>query len=191
MKQVNIYALVDPTTKTVRYVGKTQKELSIRLLEHLEPARLKHHTYKNHWINSLLTSGLKPEIVLIKQVEGNDWQFWEQYYISIYENLTNSTKGGDGLNKPTQDVKDKIGAANSKRIIQYSLEGQFLKVWDSATKAARFYNLKSTTISSAASPNNRKQSSCGFLWRIHTQNFPRVIPAYTGYRGRAIKNLKP
>lgn len=173
--KVNIYALIDPETNKVRYVGKTRKSIEKRLAEHLEPYRLRLHNYKNHWIKSLLEKGLTPKIELISEVPEDNWQYWECYYISLYEGLTNLTAGGEGNNNLAEVCRKQISEKNSKKIIQYTLSGEFIKIWNSGVEACRFYNLKSTTINSAANPNNRKKSSCGFLWRMYTEDYPLQI----------------
>ncbi len=192
MKKVFIYGLINPITKQVKYIGKTHKFIEKRLSEHLEPKRLIAKTYKNYWIKSLIKEGLKPEVILIKEVEQDNWQFWEEYYISQYNNLTNGTKGGDGLNKPTQEVKDKIGKANSKKVIQYDLDGNFIKIWDSMSQACDYFGLKTHgPVSSAANPNNRKKTSCGFQWKKYTENYKLKIEKHIPYRkGSLIKTNK-
>jgi group I intron endonuclease len=90
-----IYGLIDPRTNKIRYVGKTNN-LKQRLFDHTR--RSKHKTtYKDKWISSLLEIGLKPIIIILEEC-GDDWAEREIYHISLYENLTNLTKGGEGLN---------------------------------------------------------------------------------------------
>lgn len=99
-----IYALVDPWTKKVRYVGKSSSGLQ-RPRIHLTPGRLsKDNTYKGRWIKKCIAAGSRPEILVLEKVNSpellNDR---EKYWISKYSNLTNLTDGGDGL--PAGDVR--------------------------------------------------------------------------------------
>lgn len=90
-----IYGLIDPRTNQIRYVGKTNN-LKQRLFDHTRRSKHK-NTYKDKWICSLIDIGLKPLMTILEEC-GDDWAEREIYHISLYENLTNLTKGGEGLN---------------------------------------------------------------------------------------------
>lgn len=45
-----IYALTDPRTDEIRYVGKSHRTPHRRLRRHLAPCYLKGNTYKERWI---------------------------------------------------------------------------------------------------------------------------------------------
>ena len=89
-----IYGLIDPKTNQVRYVGKTNNPEQ-RLFDHTRHSKKK-RTYKDKWICSLIEIGLKPIIAILEEC-GDDWAEREMHHISLYENLTNLTKGGEGL----------------------------------------------------------------------------------------------
>ena len=91
-----IYALLDPETKEIRYIGKTDNP----------PERLKNHLneqgkwHRINWLKSLKKRGLKPVMRIIEEVaEGINWEererYWIAYYQSIGINLVNRTDGGD------------------------------------------------------------------------------------------------
>jgi hypothetical protein len=94
-----IYALVDPRTDEIRYIGKSDNPKK-RLIGHLKPSQLRFCNHKNAWIKSLLQINLKPNLVILEKVSAIEWKQKEQYYIQLYKNkgcnLTNSTDGGDG-----------------------------------------------------------------------------------------------
>ena len=99
-RATTIYALIDPITKRVRYVGKTVKEPSARLSAHMSSCDERCY-HSARWLSSLKDRGLVPEIsVLIKVPHGHDWSMWERFWISwfrgINPDLTNHTEGGDG-----------------------------------------------------------------------------------------------
>jgi group I intron endonuclease len=102
-----IYGLIDPRTNQIRYVGKTNN-IKQRLFDHIRHSKLK-ITYKDKWICNLLSQNLKPIIVTLEEC-GENWAEREIYHISLYENLTNLTKGGEGLNGYifTEEHKNKI-----------------------------------------------------------------------------------
>lgn len=92
-----IYGLSNPYTFELRYVGKTEQKLSVRLQQHLQPAYLRTNTHKNAWIKSLLKNGIKPEIFEIETTEDFDAEeFWIGYFMLLGCDLTNGTNGGEG-----------------------------------------------------------------------------------------------
>ncbi len=111
MKHV-IYGLYDPRKETeIRYVGYTGKRIERRLIEHISEA--KNSTIINHrynWLRSLSKAGIKPSIIILEEVSKENWKEREQFWIAKFDNLVNSTAGGEGLINPSQDVKDKISA---------------------------------------------------------------------------------
>ena len=110
-----IYALRDPDDQTIRYVGKADS-LEKRLQCHLRESSLKYHTRKNCWIKSLLSQSKKPVITILEIVNDAEWQARERYWIAILQeqgaNLTNGTRGGDGLCNPSIDVRERIAAGH-------------------------------------------------------------------------------
>ena len=101
---VFIYALQDPITKEVRYIGKT-KNLKMRFHNHMNK-RHNEKTHKRNWIESLKSKKLKPIMLIIDEVNNDSWKFWEKYWINQFIvwgfNLVNHTSGGDGLTMGNQ-----------------------------------------------------------------------------------------
>lgn len=99
-----IYFLYDPREgpgAEPRYVGKTSKTIARRLTEHLHLAKTGDHTYRSHWIASLLTLGVRPAIACIEdEVPDELIDEREVHWISALRDngarLTNLTDGGDG-----------------------------------------------------------------------------------------------
>lgn len=97
MKKVKIYKLIDPFTFEVRYVGKTERTLKHRLSMHVTTSiKNKNKTHKEAWITQVYNKGKRPIIELIEEVNFEDWQEKEQYWIAQFENLTNLCLGGLG-----------------------------------------------------------------------------------------------
>ena len=65
-----IYALVDPRDTTVRYVGVTSSDLSVRLTQHL---RRPTNSRTRQWFEELSAVGLQPEIHLLSAVQPDRW----------------------------------------------------------------------------------------------------------------------
>jgi len=132
MYAVFIYALKEPNTDEIRYIGKT-KNINQRLNEQLSEARRSpKHTHRNIWLRSLLRQNLKPSVEIVDEVPEAEWQAWEAAYIQFYLEqgcrLVNSTPGGEGTsllgNKNpffgkthTAEARNKIAIASRNRAV--------------------------------------------------------------------------
>ena len=94
-----IYALRDPETKEVRYVGKADKP-TFRLDQHLNDKLLSDENAKIQWLNALKEKGLTPEVEVLETVPFDQWQERERAWIRDMReggcNLTNTEAGGGG-----------------------------------------------------------------------------------------------
>ena len=108
---VFIYALIDPFTDEVRYIGKT-----IRPHErYVNQMNEKSNTHRCHWIQSLIAKGTKPkQLILEAMPDSCDWKPIERRWIKeakrIGWNLTNGTSGGDGVQDLSPEVKAKMAS---------------------------------------------------------------------------------
>jgi len=95
-----IYALADPETDEVRYVGKADcvKE---RYASHLREAKTGKQSHKCNWIRQVIVKKQKPKLIVLEKVSQEDWKKAEIYYIEEFRkfghNLTNIAKGGEGF----------------------------------------------------------------------------------------------
>lgn len=107
-----IYALVDPTTDRIRYIGKTVN-VAQRLSCHLNEARNPRfsHTHKNRWIAALLDAGMRPLVRVLEEGQG-EWKDAEVRWIALAldggEDLPNATSGGDGLTGLSVDGRRRL-----------------------------------------------------------------------------------
>lgn len=131
MKPTAIYALLDPRTAEPRYIGKSVQPKE-RFWLHLHYSRhpelqKSQMSYKDRWIASLLHAGAEPRMVIIEWT-GSKWQDRERFWIALFLclgfKLTNTTKGGDGIDAPrTKEWREKIGAAHrGKKRSQETIE---------------------------------------------------------------------
>ena len=98
MKQTFIYALLDPNTLQVRYIGKSNNP-KMRMYRHVYDAiHDKSRTHKNNWVRSLVHKKQRPIMQVIECCDMAVWQEREKYYIAFYgkANLLNVKDGGDG-----------------------------------------------------------------------------------------------
>jgi hypothetical protein len=124
MGVVYIYALTDPRTSKIRYIGKTDVPLK-RLNEHVAEARSVRHsqdnTYKTNWVRQLLSLGLRPGIETLEEVAEENWVEREVWWIAHGREqgwpLTNLSTGGDGIGKISEEGREKIRQNNRTRSI--------------------------------------------------------------------------
>lgn len=113
---ITLYALCEPGTRTVRYIGKTVS-LKRRWPEHLT-ASLRHRDYLGNWLRSL--QGVRPELVPLRQVTDDEGSFAEIKYIRIARSLgmklVNATDGGEGVTM-TDNTRRKISKALKGRTL--------------------------------------------------------------------------
>lgn len=132
-QEVFIYGLIDPITNQLRYVGKSINP-KVRLRNHISERNL-HDSYKDRWIKKLSESH--------KGIQG-------------------------GINHPlygkhhTEKTKDKLSEHFSKPVLQFDLDGNFIREWESIKQAQE--TLKIGNISNACRKNKNKTSG-GFIWK--------------------------
>jgi hypothetical protein len=105
-----IYALVDPRTEEVRYIGKSSRGL-IRPAQHAQPSRLAlDDTYRARWLKQLRAEGCTPQIRILEVVDDPDLlNDAEIRWIALGHRedwpLTNLTAGGDGFSFGNQAAR--------------------------------------------------------------------------------------
>jgi hypothetical protein len=96
---ISIYALCDPRSGSIKYVGKTFDPL-YRLQQHLWPCHVARTTPKAIWLRALVAQGLKPELVVLQTVPTPEWgtaeRRWIEHLRAEGHNLLNGTSGGPG-----------------------------------------------------------------------------------------------
>lgn len=99
---VEIYALLDPRSEEIRYVGKSVNPRK-RIRSHSQRKGVNPH--KDNWIGTLAEDGLEPKLLILEIVQGDTWEECERWWIRILrecgEPLTNITEGGDTGPDPT------------------------------------------------------------------------------------------
>jgi group I intron endonuclease len=130
METTFIYGLMDPVTKELRYIGKSD-DPQARLSNHVNAA-YREDNHKARWIRKLLALKLRPFIQIVDKVLKAEWQAAEAAYIIFFKeegcDLANSSPGGDGSGagkdhplfgtrrSHSQAAKEKISAANKGRV---------------------------------------------------------------------------
>lgn len=124
MESTFIYALCDPDTGEVRYVGKADNPHS-RYHEHIRDGRMTYSkSRKVAWIHSLLDVGKTPVLRLIEEVPSKRWKDaearWIDYYRSQGRDLVNGNCGFGGVvdaltDEQKRERKERMGE-RKKRI---------------------------------------------------------------------------
>lgn len=122
MKTSTIYALCEPGTRTIRYIGKTAYRKPIwRFNQHLKHS-ITFNTHLGRWLRSATSEGVAPNFLLLSTVpllEGGDE---ERRVIAAARmlgmKLTNATEGGDGASPGNTNKlgrKESAAACEKKR----------------------------------------------------------------------------
>lgn len=126
---VYIYALLDPDTDEVRYIGKTIN-LKQRFTDHYNTSAKGNNPYKARWIGKLKAQGKRPKMIVLEECAVDTWEDIERHWIthhrSIGSRLTNVLSGGLG-------GRDFQPRARSPRPIRENLPGKIYGV--NVTKA--------------------------------------------------------
>lgn len=124
-----IYALLDPMTGLVRYIGKSATGLK-RPRQHWEPAALRKDTnpYKRTWLERLICSGKKPIIAVLEYcAEAKDISRGEVHWIKVFRGvdapLTNLTAGGDGAGIGNQIWRGRTHSKETRKALSLALRG--------------------------------------------------------------------
>ena len=112
-KSTFIYGLYTKNDKNnIRYVGKSDNP-KVRLDKHISATKLKAKynkklTYKEHW---LVKHNYDVNFIILEECNYGMWSEREIYWISQFNNLTNTSKGGEGgcgikYKLPIEEVKE-------------------------------------------------------------------------------------
>lgn len=113
--QAYIYALTDPTSNEVRYIGKTN-ELQRRYTAHLAHATNENdRSHRANWIRKLASQGREPGMIVLEVCDESEWRERERHWIRYYRDqdarLTNGDDGGHGGNKMSPEVRARLSRA--------------------------------------------------------------------------------
>lgn len=120
---ITIYALRDPRTWEVRYIGKTAHSVEERLRKHVNLALRGHRDHKYNWLRQLLAAGREPTLAILEELPHDaDWEEAEVWWIAEGRRrgwpLTNQTDGGEGQSKGfrhTVESRARISKSNRGR----------------------------------------------------------------------------
>lgn len=123
-----VYALVDPRTLLVRYVGKSSEGLK-RPRSHKSSKR---RSYCMNWVRSLQAAGLEYSIVVLEECTpetlSSSERWWIAYGRACSWPLTNLTDGGEGAAGlvRTPEHRAKLGLAMAARMARPEMRERFM-----------------------------------------------------------------
>ncbi|MEO9484602.1 MAG: hypothetical protein ABJG47_14185 [Ekhidna sp.] len=99
---IDIYLLRCPVDLTIKYIGSTQENFSVR-------KKLYHHKY-NNWLSELKNEDKYPIIEIIDSVESTEQLFYIEFYVQLF-----SSWGFELMNIPSAVIKKKRDAVKRRR----------------------------------------------------------------------------
>lgn len=120
---MGVYALIDPQTESVMYVGKA-KHIGARFRQHYDTRR--GTDAKSDWIRRLARTGLKPRITVLERCDTVDAmnaaeRKWNQKYKALGQAELNIATGGTsrvGANVPNTPRENWMGIARNARHVR-------------------------------------------------------------------------
>lgn len=165
MKNVYIYALIDPRNDQVRYIGKANNPEE-RYTNHFNSARDK-NTHKRNWINSVRNDGYRPELLILDQVSGI-LPFLNDPLLAKLDPSPHN-KGKKWSKEVIDKIRDKlIGIPNVnsyKPIIQYDLNYIMLKKYKCIKDAVDESNGFFSSAKISACCVGKRKHHREFIWK--------------------------
>lgn len=139
MNQFLVYGLVDPRTGEVRYIGRSSSGLR-RPRMHFFPSKLTERNHKANWMRSLLSAGVRPEIIVLEEFAfAADTVVAECFWIAqargLGWSLTNQTDGGEGASGAIRSPETR---ARISRAVREHLATSGVREQLSTAQRARF-----------------------------------------------------
>lgn len=182
---IGIYKITNPKGKV--YIGQS-KVIEKRFTQYKNPQP--YHVGKK-LLNSLNKYGIENHSIdILEECKVEELNEKESYYIQLYNSVEeglNIDLGGKGF-KRSEETKEKIRVSsmgkNSKKILQYDLNNNFIKKWDSIVSSERVYGkgIKNCLI-------KKTYTGGGYIWRYEDDPLPSnyTFEKYKGHKKKVIQ----
>lgn len=149
---IYIYALIDPDTRKIRYIGK-----SIRPKERLgNQMNESSNCHRSHWLRNLRNHGKRPHQIILQELDDSEpWQEWEKAWIrhgrEVGWPLTNNTDGGDGVDGLPEETRKRmskvwIGRKHKPETIEKLKIARSKRITSDATRKKHSASMKGRVI---------------------------------------------
>lgn len=149
MKEFKVYALIDPVSLKIRYIGITKTSLKIRLSSHISEVKSNRekNSYKKNWINGLLKINSKPYIKLLhsyntREMAAECEEYLIKKYIIKHKLVNYITDEG----KFTSSGKKSAINIKNKEIFVYDYFGNYISSYNSVLLCSKELNIPYSNI---------------------------------------------
>lgn len=161
-----IYKITSPLGKI--YIGQS-RDIQLRMKVYgrascFRQCKLYGSIVKYGWINhSIEIAHELPADVEDTILDNYEKLYWQLYLDAGREMLNIKEPGSNG--RFSEETKNLISEANSKKVFQYSKDGVFINEWKSAVEAANYLKISPSPISSCVLEDGRSKTCGGFVWK--------------------------
>jgi hypothetical protein len=96
----------------------------------------------------------------------------------LYYNKTNKSYGVCKTEEHTK-IKQSLASPRRKKIIQYDLDGNFIKIWNCMSDVSKQLNIKTGDLTCAC--QNKQKTAGKYQWLYYVYNYPLQIQSTTLY----------
>ena len=173
-----MYGFIYITTNNIngkKYIGQRKYDSQEKWKEYLGSG-----VYLNRAINKYGKENFSKEIIEecdTKEKLNEREKYWISYYNAVNsENFYNIANGGDG-------GRTCYGLTHhaSKKVFQYDKDGNFIKEWENAKRAAEFLDITPSDICRVCNQREGVKQTCGYQWSyVRHTHLNSKIKEYTG-----------
>ena len=182
MKNPGVYTITNLVNGKI-YVGSSTTTCKARMLDHYGSLRRGKHNnvYLQRAFDKYGEENLVFEVLeeCSPDIAGNMEDYWinllESYRRELGYNLQRMSGTLKGTRKSPEACKKQ-----TKFVLQYDLEGNFIQEWETIKSACEKYNIPSSNISMCV--KGVKPSCKGYMWRYKTENYPIKIKPFSEQR---------
>lgn len=155
----NIYALKDPFTGEIKYIGQTQNKLNVRIRGHRQKTP-DGNIKKVEWFQSCVEKGKEPNIILLEVVKNNEADMKEGFYIEKYKDtILNVHSSG----KKNTTIGNRFVCGHERKVGGYNDNGKLLMQFTSIGQAAKIMGCSTTCIINSCKGIKKKIK--GYQWK--------------------------
>lgn len=159
MKRAFIYALCEPGTRTVRYIGLTY-DVNMRLQQHVTDT-IKQRTYTGRWLAGIVKGGQAPGLIILSEVSHEEGTTEETRFIRnarmLGMKLTNATDGGEGVINPSAETRQKESQSKKLMYAQHpELREKFIQRMKRCWRDPEFRAKRKKTLLANQTPESRQ-----------------------------------